>query len=92
MKRFEVNIFDLISKQAIISISFGFLAGTVLLSIIFIEIDAFEWLYNYSRLHEDLELDELILVAFSFLLFLSLSTIVLSIIQISVCASLKSVI
>ena len=80
MNRFEVNIFDLISKQALLSILLGFLAGTVLLSIIFIEVDAFEWLYDYSRLHEDIELDEFILVAFSFLLFLSLSTIALTIV------------
>lgn len=45
-----------------------FISANVLLSLVMIEVEAFEWFFEYSRAHEDWDLDEYAMVAVAILL------------------------
>ncbi len=74
------NLLALLGKKNSIIILIILLTFSTVLSIIFVEIEAFEWLYDFSREHEDWELDEIILVALSLLISISVSSLFAAII------------
>lgn len=70
----------LISRREQRSIVLLFLCITLLLSILMVQNEAFEAFYEYSRGHEDWELDEVLLVMISLLIALAFSALFASVI------------
>jgi len=76
----NLNLSKIFGLKNIILLSILCISLFIVLSSIFISIDAFETLHTFSRAHEDWELDELILVAVSMIVAISISTLVATIV------------
>ncbi|MDH5749156.1 MAG: ATP-binding protein [Rhodospirillales bacterium] len=76
----ELNLSSIIGKGRVFRFIVFFAILAAALSIYFIEIEAFESFYKFSREHEDWQLDEYILVLFSVLLSVSFATLFATII------------
>lgn len=68
--------FDLVfGRKLLVVVLMSFFLVSILLSLFFIHIEAFETLYDISRRHEEWEFDEIILIAISALFALSVSAL-----------------
>ncbi len=74
----NTRLISLISKKEIVIISGSFVAIAFILSLLFIEMEAFEAFYEYTRSHESWELDELFLAFLAVLIALLISVALLS--------------
>lgn len=76
----NIKLTSIIEKKTLLQIFIFFVIISALLTYTFIHFEAFEELHEFSRLHEDWQLDEFILAFISIVLSLSVTSIILTII------------
>ena len=73
----QLTLTSAIDKQSLLWVALFFILSSFLLALFFIEIDAFESFYEYSRHHEDWELDEVFLAIFSVIISFAIASILM---------------